>query len=195
MEQNRTEKMVRDNDRSSAARLQGVGAEIPARVKVSVGWPSKKALASNPRVGECWSEKCSKDGLNQIFISPKLDEPAYVSAVLLHELVHAAVGLDCGHKGEFKRVAKALGLEGQMTATNPGPALEARLNALVAKLPAIPHAELGPDAESNAPKKQTTRLVKVACPECEYTVRTTAKWLEVGLPTCPCGEEMQEQIK
>ena len=41
-------------------------------------------------------------------------------------------------------------------------------------------------------KKQTTRLIKVFCPDpgCGYTVRTTAKWLAVGTPTCVCGEEM-----
>ncbi len=37
--------------------------------------------------------------------------------VLLHEMIHAAVGIDAGHKGPFKRAAIAVGLAGPMTAT------------------------------------------------------------------------------
>ena len=33
--------------------------------------------------------------------------------------------------------------------------------------------------------------VKIECPEDGYTVRTTSKWLDIGLPTCPCGTEME----
>jgi hypothetical protein len=32
---------------------------------------------------------------------------------------------------------------------------------------------------------------KVTCGHCGYTVRTTAKWLEIGMPRCPEGQEMQ----
>lgn len=39
---------------------------------------------------------------------------------------------------------------------------------------------------TNAPKKQTTRLLKVACAECGYPARVTRKWLdEKGAPHCP----------
>lgn len=31
------------------------------------------------------------------------------------------------------------------------------------------------------------RLRKAQCDACGYTVRVTRSWLEVGLPTCPCG--------
>lgn len=41
------------------------------------------------------------------------------------------------------------------------------------------------------PKKQATRMIKVCCPGCGYTIRTTQKWIDVGLPTCCCGEEME----
>ncbi|MGA4950461.1 hypothetical protein [Streptomyces lydicamycinicus] len=47
---------------------------------------------------------------------------------------------------------------------------------------------------SSGPKKQGTRMLKVICSEdCEcdgYTVRTTQKWIEIGLPSCPFGREM-----
>ena len=41
----------------------------------------------------------------------------------------------------------------------------------------------------DAKPKQSTRMLKVLCPSCGYTLRTTARWLAVGFPTCPCGTE------
>lgn len=40
------------------------------------------------------------------------------------------------------------------------------------------------------PPKQSTRMIKLVCPADGYAVRTTRKWIEVGLPRCPCGREM-----
>jgi hypothetical protein len=37
-------------------------------------------------------------------------------------------------------------------------------------------------------------LVKCPKPECGYQVRTTRKWLDVGVPTCPCGELMKAEL-
>lgn len=56
------------------------------------------------------------------------------------------------------------------------------------ELPEVPGPELEPPP---VPKKQSTRMLKVICPGCGYTVRTTQKWIDIGLPTCPCGEEME----
>jgi hypothetical protein len=42
------------------------------------------------------------------------------------------------------------------------------------------------------PGVQGTRMLKVECPDCGYTLRTTRKWLDTGLPSCPAGNEMQE---
>jgi hypothetical protein len=50
-------------------------------------------------------------------------------------------------------------------------------------------------AAPSGPKKQGTRMIKVQCSsECEcggYVVRTTAKWIEVGMPVCPFGTVME----
>lgn len=49
--------------------------------------------------------------------------------------------------------------------------------------------EMRPD---DAPAKQTTRLIKVACPTCAYPARVTRVWIErLGPPSCPCGERMR----
>ncbi|WP_343955567.1 hypothetical protein, partial [Nonomuraea longicatena] len=50
--------------------------------------------------------------------------------------------------------------------------------------------------EHSGDKPQTNRHVLLKCiaPGCDcegYQVRTSRKWLAVGLPSCPCGNEMQ----
>lgn len=42
-----------------------------------------------------------------------------------------------------------------------------------------------------AAAKKPTRLRKVTCESCGYTVRMARSWMAVGLPTCPCGTEMR----
>jgi hypothetical protein len=168
--------------------LEKAGATVPAEVRLSCGWPSKGATAArNRRIGECWHAQCSADGTREVFISPTLADAADVAHVVEHELIHAAGFM--GHGADFKRVAVALGLTGKMTATVPTDAHRAELAALVAELGPYPHATLTP---GDGDKKQSTRLLKVQCPddECGYMVRVTAKWLEVGFPTCPCGVVM-----
>src|SRR5579859_1421489 len=96
------------------------GYDVP-QLKVSCGWPSKGALAKKKtRIGECWDAKCSGDKLHQIFISPRLHEPASdqgVLATLVHEVVHAVVGLKAKHGAAFRKCARAVGLFCNDTAT------------------------------------------------------------------------------
>ena len=40
-----------------------------------------------------------------------------------------------------------------------------------------------------------TRMLKLTCPTCRYTVRTTRKWLDVGQPFCPDGDPLVELAK
>jgi hypothetical protein len=166
------------------------GSPLPPALQVSVGFPSVGALARRTRrIGECWSPQASLDGLHQLFISPLIAEPVLVLATLAHELVHAAVGTPARHGPSFRRAALALGLRGRMTATIAGPDLHARLEELARLLGDFPHAGLL--ARDPHRKTQGTRLLKIVCPGCGYTARTTAKWLGVGLPTCPCGGTMR----
>lgn len=167
------------------------GHPLPGRVRVSCGWPSRSALSGrNRRIGEAWSHRCSGDGAHETFLSPTLADPVEVGAVLVHELVHHAVGVEAGHKGPFRTLALAVGLTGPMRATSAGPELERRLHALAEELGPYPHAALhGGDGR----KKQTTRMLKVACAACGCIVRMTRQWLdEVGAPTCACGGDMAE---
>jgi hypothetical protein len=164
--------------------------ELPATVHISVGF-SSKGLRSKV-VGECWNGKCSDDGNPQIFIHPKMDDGIKVAAVVVHELIHACRPT-AKHGARFKEMALSLGLTGKMTATKATPELVKELEEIVAKIGPYPQPALNGGVSSSGPK-QTTRMIKVECPECGYLVRTTAKWLEVGLPLCPDGDIMFPDI-
>jgi hypothetical protein len=129
------------------------GHPLPERIRVSCGWPSRSALSGKAqRIGEAWSQLCSADGAHETFLSPVLADPVEVGAVLVHELVHHAVGVQAGHKGPFRTLALAVGLTGPMRATSAGEALRVRLHALAEELGPYPHATL---SGGNGKKKQT----------------------------------------
>ncbi len=161
--------------------------------RVACSWPSKSATsAKNRRIGECWAAKCSEDDTTEIMLSMAIDDKLQVAETLVHEMCHAVVGVEHGHKAPFKRVALAIGLEGKMTATHAGTELSERLNDLIAELPEYPHAKI--NAANSGKKKQSTRMLKVVC-ECGYTVRMARKWAEVGLPLCgQCQVAMSESV-
>lgn len=160
------------------------GFPLPA-VRASVGIPAGGKGGKLKRIGECWDSRASADDTTEIFICPSQSDPVAVLAILLHELVHAAVGLECGHKGAFKRVALALGLEGKMTATFPGPALASELADLASTLGDYPHAAL--NTALSGRKKQGTRMIKLECDDCGWSCRTAQKNVDAGLPVCHCG--------
>jgi hypothetical protein len=175
--------------------FKAIGKTVPKQVKVSCGFPSRNPLGTAKRsIGECWSDTASAGKYHEIFISPTIVEREEVLAVLVHEVVHAIVGVEHKHKKPFGDVARAIGLEGKLTATVAGEALASRLGALAKALGPYPHARL--EGMTNGKAKEGTRLLKAVCPnpECGYVIRVTKKWIEqAGYPTCPCGEVFTEE--
>ena len=157
----------------------------PENVRVSCGLPSKKAFSkTGRRIGECWTDTASKDGTFEIFISPTQADSYVVLATLVHELVHAVVGIAAGHKAPFRKCALAVGLEGKMTATHAGDDLLAAIALWIDELGKYPHAELAPAMTTT----QRTRYIKAECDLCGMVIRVTAKWIEYpGLPRCACS--------
>jgi hypothetical protein len=88
------------------------GFPLPA-LRVSIGWPS--AGKDAPIAGECWDKSVSADGHFEIFLNPSRADSLAVGATLAHELIHAAVGFDQGHKGNFAKVALSLGFARPLT--------------------------------------------------------------------------------
>lgn len=165
----------------------------PLQVQISCGWPSTRALSSkHRRLAECWRpEACADKKTHHVFVSPGLANVVEVLETLTHELIHALVGHDAGHKGTFKTVARAVGLEGKLTATHAGDPLRAKLMGMAVRLGVYPHEAL----EGSIRPKQSTRLIKlVAINCCQYVARTTQKWLDSeGVLLCPHGKEMTAQ--
>ena len=164
------------------------GVEFP-KVRVSVGWPGGK---HGPRtIGQCWAPFTAADNVSQIFISPVLDDPILVLATLAHELIHAIDENKSGHKGAFGVMARAIGLEGRLTATVAGEALTAVLATILEKLGAYPHAALGsvpadPTRTITGAPSRNKSMQKVVCEESGYVARVSNKWLLEGTPSCPC---------
>ncbi len=162
-----------------------LGYKLP-KYRVSCSWPGGGSALS--RIGECWSRGCSADGTVEMMVSPKLADTMRVAGVLAHEMVHAAVGNECGHRGPFKKLATQIGLTGKMTATEEGPEFIAALEPILAKMGPYPHAQLAPVTK----KKSQQRLLKLTCadPECrahrDFLVYSNRRQVETwGMPLCP----------
>lgn len=165
-------------------RIEEHGGTVCKKYRISCGWPlGSRGGKTGHAIGQCWSATVSGDGTTEIFVSPKLEATRAVD-VLLHELVHASVGMAAGHGPKFKKLALAVGLAGPMKATVASEALQPLVAGWLKKLPAYPHAPLNPSEQPGA-KKPGSRLLKAYCSECGYTVRITKQWVEVACPTCP----------
>ena len=166
------------------------GYTLPDAIRVTCSWPTHGATAMRHRVvGQAFASSASVAGVHETFISPALEDPLEVAAVLVHELVHHAVGIPAGHGPKFRRCALAVGLVGPMRSTEAGDELRERLHALTARLGPYPHSQV----LATSRRKQSTRMLKVECGGCGCIARMTRTWLEMsGPPTCGCGSRMRE---
>ncbi len=160
-----------------------VSFKLPDRIRVTCGFPSSRARANRAFIGEHWPPSASNDNTHEILISPVVDQPIEVFAVLVHELAHAATVGD-GHGKTFRKCVRSLWLEGPATATVAGNAFKENFKNILDGLGDYPHAKLNIDAVR---KKQSTRMLKAVCGhvDCNYTVRVSQAWAAKGLPVCP----------
>lgn len=179
--------------------LTEAGADVPAGVRVSVGWPGGRGNKQHV-VGQCWMASAVADRIPMIFVSPVQDNPIDVLETILHELIHAAG--NHGHRGAFRKVGLALGFLDPMTASPASEELKARLAEVAEKLGPYGHSRIiardtlgatiipgagvaAGEGELAPPPVQGTRMIKAACRDCGYTVRLTRKWIAVAVPQCP----------
>jgi len=159
----------------------------PLSYKVSIGFPK----GSSKAIGQCFARIATVDNdHNPIFITPTIDDSLEILAVLVHELIHAAF-FEAGHKNEFVQVARKAGLEGKPTTTTAGQALTEKLLDIVDVLGDIPHSKI---VESYRPKKkQTSRMIKVTCTNCDFSFRTSKKNIEL-MTSCTCNACGENQL-
>ena len=161
-------------------------AEAPPVAAVAWSFPSKGATSRARRtIGQCWDGGGvrSVEGGHAVLVSPLIEEPVEVLSTLLHEMIHAAVGTDKGHRKEFSRVAKRLGFMKPWTQTPMGEELRSRLSSILCNLPPWPSGHLVP-----APPKQKGRQQKAVC-GCGRILRVARATFEGGPILCgKCGK-------
>ena len=163
------------------------GYAIPP-VKVSCGFPA----SSSPRttLGQCRPRERSGGGANEIFISPKIDDPVQLLDTLVHELCHAVDDCFSGHGEDFKSIAQSVGLEGPARMAHATEELMVRLMTIGKKLGPYPHQAIvfPPPKPSNAIRN------KAKCGKCGYEVTLLKRWASFGAPICPKDNiRMKEQ--
>lgn len=167
--------------------FDSINKPVPLAIRAACGFPlhARRSKA----IGQCWASAASADAHIEILISPVLASPREVFETLVHELCHATDGA-MNHGTAFQKAAREMGLiacgSGKQAwkSTKGNEDFGARYSVLLDSLGEYPHGQLTPGAEA---KVQPTRMLKLVCGSCGYTVRTTAKWVAQGLPTCHCG--------
>lgn len=155
---------------------QRTGLVVPPHC-VSVGFP-RGPRGRRKANGQCFPTDLAADGKFHIFVSPELDAESGVLHVLLHELLHAAVGTKEGHKGAFVKAAGACGLQKPWSATTPNAELTSRLNELFSVCGYYPHGLLAAPNRRNG-----SRLRLWVCP-CPVRVRVASDEFDATCNRC-----------
>jgi hypothetical protein len=150
------------------------GHPIPLNTRVSVGFTSN-GYKSNA-VGECWMSEASSDGHFEIFINPTTQTDARIADIFTHELCHAALATT-KHDKQFGNLARALGLDGKLTATVAGSEWYRWAAPILDSIGAMPYGEIKANMQPPKPKKATFTL-KTYCPQCGWLARVTKRHIE-----------------
>lgn len=164
------------------------GHELPKKMRMSCGFPK---AAGHRAIGQCFDTPVSADETYEMFICPTQAEPVRVLDIALHEMIHACVGIEAGHKGPFRKMAKEFGLAGKMTATvaEEGSELHKRLSRIARSLGKYPHAAMKP---KRMPKKPNPWVRYVSPQEETFKVVVNENRVEeFGPPRDPWGNEME----
>ena len=157
---------------------------LTEKLNISCSWPHRGGVARKQRViGQCWSNMSSAANDAELFISPMIDDGLEAAEVIVHELLHAAVGTRHKHDRTFAAGCARIGLEGKPTATEAGDELRSKLQGILLAFPPYPHAKLAYEAPL---KSDRNRQLKVYCKndECPtmeeggFKFRLTRKWID-----------------
>jgi hypothetical protein len=134
------ENWLRDAVKKFRTLIEEVSGIVVPDVRVSMGYGGIRYERDVAAV--CYRRDADEFGLNQIFISPAHGNAVKVLESLLHELIHAALDNEDGHKGRFAEYAVRLGFDGPFTVTPASPGLKDELELLAIELGAFPHGKL-----------------------------------------------------
>ena len=162
------------------------------KYRVACGYPPRHR--GGKVLGVCINASVSNDETFEVFINPSIEDGFEALDVLTHELVHVADRNESGHKGNFVRIARAIGLEGKPTECKAGYKLAKQLHEIADLLGKYPHGSIGLDFS----KKQSTRMLKVYCTNefCGFHFRTSSfqidkiNWDDTACPACMCDNSL-----
>lgn len=167
------------------------GYDVPRNIRYAVSFPSSGGASQrNTTIGQCWSSIVSADGYFEVMISPRLDDNKTIVATLIHEIVHAVVGLKAGHDKVFKRCALAVGLSGPMRSTSiTDDTWDQVKDKIYSVLGTIPHGKIEVRAK---PKRKKAGTIKGTCNNTKKTTRMTRAVVEEygHMGWCPCCKEL-----
>ena len=165
------------------------------KYRVACGYPPRHR--GGKVRGVCINASVSNDETFEVFINPSIEDGFEALDVLTHELVHVSDRNESGHKGNFVRIARMIGLEGKPTECKAGRILAKQLREIVERLGKYPHGSIGLDFS----KKQSTRMLKVWCmdtEDCGFHFRTSAfqiNKIDSTSATCPACEDAYLDIE
>lgn len=177
--------------------VSAYGYTPTAEIRIAPGFPkSKKAI------GECWHSTCSEAGFREIFISPVLEDELEVAGTVAHELGHACLPENVGHKRPFIKYCKTIGFDFEKAEyASSGEEFARLMQPILARLGKYPHSRMRTGSLAGGKKKQGTRMLLIECPVCGAKLRTTKKVLAAisgGVARCidpDCPGEMEINLE
>lgn len=158
---------------------------------------------------DAWTENEESAAVVQVCLNAE-EDVVQIASTTIHELGHALAEHGAGHGPKWKEACKRLGLmHGRQAGTDyhEPDMFDPEVLELIRE---IPHptdgrpvtgiTARGKCGQGNGArggksrgKGSGSRLKKLECQACGYAARVTQKWIDVGLPTCPCGTKMMEE--
>jgi len=195
----REEWLQRANDIMRVELFKPAGYDLPEDVQITVGYPlGYRSSSKMQTVGQCFPRKASSAGVNEVILNIKLgstsedkkeirENTETVLDILVHEDSHAIDDCQHGHGPEFREIATSVGLCGPMRSTKATDELKQFfIDKVISEIGEFPHRALTANR-----KKQSTRMLKVACShECGFQFYTSRKQLnDINYVECHgCGE-------
>jgi hypothetical protein len=165
-----------------------VSMKMPEKWAISCGWVKGSSAQA---VGVCVDPICTKDGTTHLFVVPTQEDGLSVLGTIAHEMIHAIVGVEHKHGGEFRKAAQSLEFSPKMASTGPVPGTPAyaAIEVVLGMLGPYPHAAIVPRRKPTKPHPWARwRSVKAK----DYCVlANTKKIAEHGIPRDPWGFEME----
>ena len=131
--------------------FEAIGKTLPAAMRCNFGFTSHGSKKTGI-TGQYYDGGASTDTIPKLIIRCNTDDPAAILEAVVHQCVHAVVGVEEGHGKAFREVALRIGLEPPMRTSKAGKRLSERLHALSAELGPFP--ECPPEFRDDRRRRQ-----------------------------------------